>query len=131
MKRKRSGIRGYILLEIMIAVTILSLAIVGLATSLGDMIKFYNMAQREAILREKLQTQLAIARGLQDLEQGTVTTEPDADQIQFVREIERMEYKTKDEEDVRGIYRVHISGVWPNTTGEDAKAEAEIFLYRN
>lgn len=109
--RRRHRSRAFVLFEAIIAMMAFGIVAVGMVSLLKQITRVSNVAQRDTILRQKLEAQLAWERvnGFQEREE---VTEPDEDGVVFETKIVPLELKNYDGEILSDLFEITIRATW-------------------
>ena len=125
---KRTGRRGVMLLEVMLAVGIFALAGVALVTALNRLAETYTEARRIGHIRLELASRLDEARVL-PISVSRKKTEPDAQGVTYEKEEAILPIQNDDKTPVPGLWRITVTARW--LTGvTDQQEQAEIYVYQ-
>ncbi len=119
---------GFTLLEIMLAVTVFAIAVVGLLSALGTTVDAATAFNREAQVAFALQNQLAEAREEPWTGPGSETTGPDELGVTYTREIEPLELPNGDGPPLDRMYRLRITAQWGSADQEQTEM-AEVYIH--
>ena len=120
-----TGRRGFVLLEVMLAVFIFAFAIIGLARALNKMIDVELISRDEQRIRLELESRLAEAK-IERLEPGVTELEPDAMGMTYVREIEVLELENIDDIVLQNLLTLRIRAL---RNGDEINS-AEVYVYQ-
>lgn len=128
MKNIRSRKSGYVLLEVMLALAIFSIAVVGMASALNEMIDIVVELRRDREVQLQLQSYVSEtkARQLSELEAIEILNNPD-DPILYEREVKVLEWETSRGERLAGMYQVTVRA--SKNKVNEAKLLEEITYY--
>ena len=118
---------GFTLLEVMLAVMIFALAVVGLLTALNTTIGSVSAFNRQAQVRQALQTRLAEAREI-DFAEGSTSSEPDEWGVTYTTDITPLDLQNRDGRLLDHLYSLRITANW-SQGGEDETDTAEVYVY--
>ncbi|MEI6350153.1 MAG: type II secretion system protein [Verrucomicrobiota bacterium] len=118
---------GFTLLEVMLAVMIFAIAVVGLLTALSTTIGSAAAFNREAQVRMALQTRLAEARVI-DFAEGATTSDPDEMGVIYTTEITPLELQNGEGRPLDHLYSLRITANWTQG-GEEEAQTAEVYVY--
>lgn len=123
-----SSRRGSLLLEVMLAMGIFAMGIVGFALCLQKTMETVNYSRNEARIRQELQTRL------QDLRQGrfaveTKAEQPDAFGVQYTHEITLLQIESDRKTLLNNLYDVKITARWKEG-GEEQERSTEVYVYQ-
>ena len=119
---------GFTILEVMLAVMIFGIAVLGLLTSLSTTIETAGSFAREGKIALSMQTQLAEAKEI-DFEPGTQTDGPDEMGVLYTRDITPLQMENENGQSLDGLYSIRITAVW-GLGGPDQTQTAEIYVYK-
>lgn len=109
--RFRPRARAFVLFEAVIAMTAFAIVAVGLVSLLRQITRVSAVAQRDTILRQKLDTQIAWER-FHGFEEKNETTRPDEDGVVFDILIEPLELENFDGIKLDHLFNVAIKATW-------------------
>lgn len=111
---KISPKRGFLLLEVVLALAVFGIAATGFAVALHRMADAANMAQREMRLTRILDGALEEALSLPTLEEGTTTvTVPDSGNMELDTLIELIpDLENEDGQLLQETYRITVTAHW-------------------
>ena len=129
MKPLRRNPHGFVLLEIIIALTVFAVAVTGLAGALHSALDASNKIRRQAAVRRGMESLLAEARQQIKREEMQLTRMDDGLGISFHSSLEELKWINLKGAPVRGLYvlRVVAQSIKPNINPEDT---AEVYVYR-
>lgn len=116
---------GLLLFEVLLAVTIFSLAAVSLAVALSETLDAFREIRRESEVRIQLQTALAETTG-QRINIGKETLQLGDGSVVYSREITALERENQFREPVLGLYQVLIRADWQEGT---RRRDREVLQY--
>lgn len=120
--------RGFVLLEVMLATTIFSLAVLGLILALNKVIQTSLDARRQNQIQMQLESRLAFLR-TQPLNEGTTKEDPDDTGVTYATEIKLLQIQNQDKTLVPNLYSVAVHASWQE--GSDPREDsAEIYVYK-
>jgi prepilin-type N-terminal cleavage/methylation domain-containing protein len=125
--RQRCG--GFVLLEMIIALTVFAVVVTGLATVLHSSLDAANLLRRQASVRRGLEAILVEAKAKPKREEMVITYRDDGLGIEFRSELEELKWVNRRRQRVKGLYILRALAVNLHT----AKAEnssAEVYVYR-
>lgn len=120
--RRQQG--GYILFEVIIAVTIFSLAIVGLMRVLDTSLQSANYFARDTAIRYGLQSILTEARH-QELENMVLVQRDEAMGVEYRTEVEPLQLASDSGSSLSGLYVLRATASY-----EGEQEVAEIWIYQ-
>ena len=116
---------GLLLFEVLLAVTIFSLAAVSLAVALSETLDAFREIRRESEIRVQLQTALAETTG-QRLSLGKENLPLGNGSVVYSREIITLERENQFREPITGLYQVLIRADWQEGS---RKRDREVLQY--
>jgi len=116
---------GLLLFEVLLAVTIFSLAAVSLAVALSETLDAFREIRRESEIRVQLQTALAETTG-QRLSLGKENLPLGNGSVVYSREIISLERENQFREPITGLYQVLIRADWQEGS---RKRDREVLQY--
>lgn len=119
---------AFTLLEVMIAVMVFGIAVVGLLMALSSTIGTAAAFDRESKVALSLQNQLAEAREI-DFAAGTATVGPDEMGVVYTKDISPLELQNKDGQQLNGLYSIRITATW-GQGGPDETETGEVYVYK-
>lgn len=123
------GVRGYVLLEIIIALTIFAVVAVGLSVVLHSSLDSANTLRRQASIRRGLEAVLVEARQKPKREEMVISFRDEALGMEFRSELEELKWLNRDGRPVRGLYilRAIATDLRPENPRNES---AEVYVYR-
>jgi Tfp pilus assembly protein PilV len=121
--RKKSG---FMLFEVMVAVTVFAVAALGLANALNNTIDAALAWQREGEIRLGLQSKLAELKA-KPLQVAKVTDPADAMGVVYESEVQQMQVRNEKDLLLSGIYRLTVRARW-RANEQEQEAIAEIYV---
>lgn len=125
--RKTELRSGYILLEVLLALGIFSIAVVALAVALNDTISAAVQLQKETKMVWNLESRLNQAR-LKRFIIGTQKLEPEAG-VSYEQEITQVDLKNEKNQTLNNLYNVKITAKWTEQNVEEVRT-AQIYVYQ-
>ena len=119
---------AFTLLEVMLAVTVFSIGVLGLLTALNTTVDAAKGFDREAQVALALQNQLAEAREAEWTGPGVETEGPDELGVTYTREIEPLDLQNRDGRPLDRLYRLKITASW-GAEGNEETQVAEVYVY--
>ena len=119
---------GYILLEIILALSIFAMAVTGLISSLGQTSDAMLGSNRESEIRQALECKLAEKRVL-PVELGVKPIEFEDSTVAMECEWKPVKMVTYDNLHLNNLYELAIRAKWTQS-GQEQTQEAKILLYR-
>jgi prepilin-type N-terminal cleavage/methylation domain-containing protein len=125
----RPSCRGFVLLEIIIALTVFAIAVTGLAVALHSALDASNDLRRHASVRRGMESLLAEARQQTKREEMQLTRTDETLGLTFQSTLEELKWTNRTGAPVRGLYRLRVvaSRTQPDAIPENS---AEIYVYR-
>lgn len=122
-------LRGYVLLEIIIALTVFAVVVTGLAGLLHSTLDSSNQLRRQAAIRRGMEAILAEARIKTKPGEMILTHRDEALGIEFRSELEELKWINRTGQPVKGLYL--LSAVAGDLRpGKPAQDRAEVYVYR-
>lgn len=123
-----SSRRGSLLLEVMLAMGIFAMGIVGFALCLQKTMETVNYSRNEARIRQELQTRL------QDLRQGRFAAEvkqeaDDAYGVKYTHDISTLAITSDRLTLLNNLYNVRVTARWKEG-GEEQERSTEVYVYQ-
>ena len=119
---------GFVLLEVLLALTLFGLVAVALTSALSQVGKLAVEGQIELHVINGLQSALLEASKVPEMEPGSFRSDPDILGIVYETTIEEMELFNIDEQPLTDIYRVEVRALW-EVNGLPQEEIAETFRY--
>ena len=120
---------GFTLLEVMLAVMVFAVAVLGLLSALHTSVDAAARFNREAMVAIALQNQLAEAKEEAWTGPGTETNGPDELGVIYTRDIEPLELQNRDGRTLDRLYRLKITAVWGSGEAEETQT-AEVYVHK-
>jgi prepilin-type N-terminal cleavage/methylation domain-containing protein len=120
--------QGFTVFEVMIALSIFSLVVVGLATCLNELMDASIQSRREDEILMELETRLSEARRL-PLAPGKTELEKDARGVAYEQEVTVLELQNQRQAQLNGLYQLVIRARWPAGEGNQER-EAMVYVYQ-
>lgn len=111
MKARPPRTRAFVLFEAIIAMMAFGIVAVGMVSLLKQITRVSNVAQRDTILRQKLDAQLAWER-VNGFEEREEVTDPDEDGIVFEIKVVPLELENYDGEVLGDLFEIVIRATW-------------------
>lgn len=122
-------LRGYVLLEIIIALTVFAVVVTGLAGLLHSTLDSANLLRRQAAIRRGMEALLVEARAKTKREEMLLTFRDEPLGIEYRSSLEEMKWINRAGQPVRGLYL--LSAVATDVrTEKPAQDRAEVYVYR-
>ena len=119
---------GMLLLEVMMAVLIFSLAAVSLAIALNESLDAFADIRRESEVRLQLQSAMAEATG-QKLVLGKEKLPLGTGTVAYSRDVTLLDWKNREKESVTNMYQVTVRADW-NEGSRRMEREATQYVYQ-
>ena len=130
---RRAVAGGYVLLEIIIALTVFAVAVGGLTSVLHASLDSANALRRSAAIRRGLEAMLIEARQKPKREEMALTATDPALGLEYRSSIEEVKWINRRGDPVRGLYILRVEArdqrASATSTLEPADA-AEVYVYR-
>ena len=117
--------RGYLLLEVVLALSIFMVAVVGLMRTLSAALDADFEQRRQTDIRITVENMLAEAKARKP-KAGVETTEPDAFRIRYRREVAPTEIQLENGTRLNGLFRVTVQAM---DTARDDRVLSELWTY--
>lgn len=121
--------RGYVLLEIIIAMTVFAIVVTGLAGLLHSSLDAANMLRRQAAIRRGMESILVEAGDKTKREEMVITYRDDALGVEFRSELEEVNWTNRAGEPVRGLFVLRALAN-DLRAGKPAHDRAEVHVFR-
>lgn len=119
-----SSERGFMLLEIVIAVGIFAFAVVGLATAMNRLIDVELVSREDVRIRMEIDSRLAEAR-LAELTEGATDLGVDTTGIRYRLVISPLDWRNINDEPLNGLFLLKVSAL----SGDEEIQSAEVIAY--
>ena len=119
---------GFTILEVMLAVMIFGIAVLGLLTALRTTIETAHSFDMEGKIALSIQNQLAEAKEI-DFKAGTETDGPDEMGVLYTRDIAPLQLENQNGHSLNGLYSIRITATW-GLCGPDQTQTAEVYVYK-
>lgn len=127
--RRKHRIPGYVLLEIIIALTVFAIVVTGLAGLLHSTLDSANLLRKQAAIRRGMEALLMEARDKTKREEMILTYRDEPLGIEFKSTLEEVKWLNRAGQPVRGLYL--LSAVASDfRTEKPAHDRAEVYVYR-
>jgi hypothetical protein len=120
---------GYILLEIIIALTVFAIVVTGLAGLLHSSLDAANMMHRQAAIRRGMDSILVEAKDKINREEMILTYRDEALGLEFRSELEELKWINRTGEPVRGLYVLRAIAN-DLRLGKPNMDRAEVYVFR-
>ena len=121
--------KGYVLLEIIIALTVFSISVAGLAAVLHASLDAANLLHRQAAIRRGLDAILSEARAKPRREDMPLSSRDDSLGVEFRTEIEAVQWSNRDGLPVKGLYLLRATATDPRAS-HPLHDSAQLYVYR-
>jgi len=127
--RPQNSENGMLLLEVMLAVLIFSLAAVSLAVALNESLDAFADIRRESDVRLQLQSAMAEATG-QKLQVGKAKLKLGNGSVNYSQEVSLLNWQNEKKEPINNLYQIVVRADWQE--GErKMQREAMQYVYQN
>ena len=120
---------GYVLLEVIIALTVFAIVVTGLASALHSSLDAANMLRRQAAIRHGLESILVEAKSKPKREEMLITYKDEALGVEFRSELEELKWVNRRRKPVNGIYILRALAT-DLRAGKRVHDNAEVYVYR-
>ncbi len=121
---------GAVLLEVLLAVTVFSLAVVGMATTLERMAEVSNTYARDALVQKGLESIIKEAKQRPLSEMATSYTDPGLG-VTYHTEVEALNISDGDGNQLEDLYTLRAIATYPPEWGyENGSDSVEIYIYK-
>lgn len=124
---KRSG--GYMLLEVLIALTVFSIAVVGMAEAINASIEAMNFLTRQETMRNRLQALIVEAMQMEKREEMAFSIDDQAEGIRYRTELEELKWENRKKEPINGLYVLRAIAEFENN-GTPVTETVEVYVQR-
>lgn len=121
--------KGFILLEVMVAVAIFMIAIVGIMYSIDAMIDTVTEIRMDRHIRFQLETYVRTLRSTTLLE-GTPVLEPSNDGVTYLATIEKSLFSNQYGAAITGLWHIKITATYKGPKGEARTKDYEVLAYQ-
>ena len=125
---RRHASAGFVLWEIMLALTIFALVAVALTTALQQTLDTSVLLRDESQVRLEMQNLLAESSSIK-LKPGKSEIQTGDGRVRYEREIRLVKAKTARGEDLPGLYKIEITASW-KSAGRDHSGRAALIVYQ-
>jgi len=125
----RGGEAGYVLLEIIIALTVFAVVVAGLASILHSSLDSANLLRRQATVRRGLDSILAEAKAKPKREEMAVTYKDEGLGLEFRSELEELKWVNRRGLPVKGLYILRAVAT-DLRASKPLNDSAEVYVYR-
>ena len=120
---------GFVLLEMIIALTVFAVVVTGLATVLHSSLDSANMLRRQASIRRGLEAILVEAKTKPKREEMVITYKDEALGIEFRSELEELKWVNRRRKPIKGLYILRALAMEVQTA-KPVNNSAEVYVYR-
>ena len=120
---------GFVLLEMIIALTVFAVVVTGLATVLHSSLDSANMLRRQASIRRGLEAILVEAKTKPKREEMVITYKDEALGIEFRSELEELKWVNRRRKPIKGLYILRALATEVQTA-RPVNNSAEVYVYR-
>lgn len=125
----RGGAAGYVLLEIIIALTVFAVVVAGLASILHSSLDSANLLRRQAAVRRGLESILVEAKAKPKREEMPITYKDEGLGLEFRSELEELKWINRRGLPVKGIYILRAVAT-DLRASKPLNDTAEVYVYR-
>ena len=130
MKRPGSeGRHGFVLLEMIIAMTIFAIVVTGLASVLHSSLDAANALRRQAAIRRGMEALLVEAKAKPKREELKMNFRDDALGVDYHTELEELKWVNRRRERVKGLYALRVVAI-DLRAAKPMHNQAEVYVYR-
>jgi hypothetical protein len=122
-------LRGYVLLEVIIALTVFAISVTGLASALHSSLDASNMLRRQAAIRRGLESILVEAKAKPKREEMAITYKDEALGVEFRSELQELKWVNRRRKSVTGLYILRALAT-DLRVGKRVHDSAEVYVYR-
>jgi len=126
---RRAGSAGYVLLEIIIALTVFAVTVGGLASILHSSLDSANLLRRQASVRRGLESILVEAKAKPKREEMPMTFRDEGLGIEFRSELEELKWINRRGLPVKGLYILRAVAT-DLRAAKPLNDTAEVYVYR-
>jgi prepilin-type N-terminal cleavage/methylation domain-containing protein len=120
---------GFVLLEMIIALTVFAVVVTGLATVLHSSLDSANLLRRQASVRRGLEAILVEAKTKTKREEMVMSYRDDSLGIEFRSELQELKWVNRRRQPVKGLYILRCLAT-DLQTAKAVKNSAEVYVYR-
>jgi hypothetical protein len=120
---------GFLLLEVIVALTVFSVVAVGLAVALHGAIDSAAFLEREDAVRRGLRSVMAEAQAMPKREEMALSRQDEPHGIAFSTELVPVEFANREGQPVRGLYLLRARARYQER-GQEVEDVAELTIYR-
>ena len=122
-------VRGYVLLEIIIALTVFAVAVTGLAAVLHSSLDASNLLRRQASVRRGLEAILVEAKSKTKREDMIITYRDEGLGLEFKSELEEIKWNNRRGLPVKGLFTLRALAT-DLRASKPLHDSAEVYVYR-
>ncbi len=122
-------VRGYVLLEIIIALTVFAVAVTGLAAVLHSSLDASNLLRRQASVRRGLEAILVEAKSKTKREEMIITYRDEGLGLEFKSELEEIKWNNRRGLPVKGLFTLRALAT-DLRASKPLHDSAEVYVYR-
>ena len=126
---RRAGRAGFVLMEIIIALTVFAVTIAGLASILHSSLDSSNLLRRQAAVRRGLESILVEAKAKPKREEMPITYRDEGLGIEFRSELEELKWINRRGLPVKGLYILRAVAT-DFRAAKPLNDTAEVYVYR-
>ncbi|MGK0187595.1 MAG: Tfp pilus assembly protein PilV [Verrucomicrobiales bacterium] len=126
-KWRRQG--GYMLLEVLIALTVFSIAVVGMAEAINASIEAMNFLTQQERMRNRLQALLVEAKQKPKREEMVFSIDDLASGVNYRTELEELKWVNRKKEPITGLYVLRAIAEY-NRNGKPQKEVVQVYVQR-
>ena len=126
---RRAGSAGYVLLEIIIALTVFAVTVAGLASILHSSLDSANLLRRQSSVRRGLESILVEAKAKPKREEMPMTWRDEGLGIEFRSELEELKWINRRGLPVKGLYNLRAVAT-DERAAQPLNDTAEVYVYR-
>jgi type II secretory pathway pseudopilin PulG len=127
--RRDTDVGGYLLLETLIALTVFSIAVVGMAEAINASIDAMNFLTQQENMRNRLQALLVEAKQKEKREEMVFSVDDQGSGIHYRTELEELKWVNRKKEPINGLYVLRAIAEF-ESNGEAAKETVEVYVQR-
>ena len=120
---------GYVLLEVIIALTVFAVVVTGLASALHSSLDAANLLRRQAAIRRGLESILVEAKAKPKREEMPMTYKDEALGVEFRSELQELKWVNRRRKPVKGLYILRAIAT-DLRIGKRVHDAAEVYVYR-
>ncbi|MGI8604863.1 MAG: PulJ/GspJ family protein [Verrucomicrobiales bacterium] len=128
-QRGRRPHAGYVLLEIIIALTVFAVVVAGLAGVLHSSLDAANLLRRQASIRRGLESILIEARNKPKREEMATSYKDEALAVEYRSELEELKWINRQGKPVKGLYLLRAVAT-DLRAAKPLDDKAEVYVYR-